>query len=165
MTRRPTVGPGRRRRVRSAVPVDQRFWPKVDQDGSLPADRPELGQCWLWTAATSRGGYGYFGLGTLAEGNRRVVPAHRVAYELTIGPIPESLELDHLCRNRRCVNPVHLEPVTRKENNRRGTSLPAENGRKTHCPNGHPYDLLNTHIGPDGKRYCRACWKLRRAAS
>ncbi len=86
---------------------EERFWAKVDRSGP--------GGCWLWTAST-REGYGYFGLGRRDEG---MVDAHRFAYELLVGPIPAGLEIDHLCRVRRCVNPPHLEAVTSAENKRR----------------------------------------------
>jgi hypothetical protein len=83
---------------------------------------------------------------------------HRVAYELLVGPIPEGLELDHLCRNTRCVNPEHLEPVTGRENLMRAvSSWAAKNAAKTHCPQGHPYDEENTKVKRDGGRACRAC--------
>ena len=87
----------------------------------------------------------------------RLQMAHRLAYEVLIGPIPKGLELDHLCRNRACYNPWHLEPVTHKENVRRGTS---HNGGKTHCPAGHEYNEENTHVGSAGRRECRVCKKL-----
>ncbi|MFJ2662519.1 HNH endonuclease signature motif containing protein [Arthrobacter koreensis] len=81
---------------------------------------------------------------------------HRVAYELFSGPIPNGLVLDHLCRNRGCFNPNHLEPVTRAVNNLRGVGFMAAHARKTHCPKGHPYDEKNTQI-KNGARRCRAC--------
>jgi hypothetical protein len=107
--------------------------------------------CWLWTAATSTAGYGRIRV------DRRGMQAHRVAYEMHVGPIPEGLQLDHLCRVRRCVNPAHLEPVTQRENIMRGNSVSAVHAAKTHCIHGHPFDGENTRLGPNGKRVCRAC--------
>lgn len=86
----------------------------------------------------------------------RMVSAHRAMYELMIGPVPDGLELDHLCRNRRCCNPGHLEAVTHAENVRRG-ELWKVAGAKTHCVNGHPFDEANTYLYPSGKRGCRVC--------
>lgn len=91
---------------------DERFWSKVDKDGPVPRYNWAEGACWMWTAAKSNG-YGIVGVAGTSIG------AHRMAYMLSIGPIPEGLELDHLCRNPGCVNPGHLEPVTRAENIRR----------------------------------------------
>lgn len=85
------------------------------------------------------------------------VKAHRMAYVAAFGAIPHGMELDHLCRNRACVNPDHLEPVTHRVNVLRGTSPTAINAAKVSCVRGHPYDAMNTRVGPDGKRYCRAC--------
>jgi hypothetical protein len=113
--------------------------------------------CWLWTAYTDPAGYGR--IATSAQPNPEL--AHRVSYRLYVGPIPEGLTLDHLCRVRRCVNPAHLEPVTLAENKRRGESLAAQNARKTHCPQGHPYDEANTHVTAQGYRDCRACNRER----
>jgi hypothetical protein len=107
--------------------------------------------CWVWNGAPMNTGYGQY----------RNRLAHRLVYELLVGPIPESLTLDHLCRNRICVNPAHLEPVTFKENVLRGESLPARNARKTHCPQGHPYDEENTYVSPRGWRQCRTCIRER----
>jgi hypothetical protein len=94
--------------------------------------------------------------------------AHRVSYERYVGPIPEGAHLDHLCRNRACVNPEHLEPVSVQTNILRGVSPSAVNAAKTECLRGHPFDDENTYVCPAGKRRCRACktarQSLRRAA-
>lgn len=127
----------------------ERFWVKVNKEGPIPDYCPELGPCWLWTGALNkRTGYGNFG-------KPQKLP-HRVAYELCVGPIPEGLELDHLCRIRHCVNPTHLEPVTTQVNQLRSTSVSARNAVKTHCDNGHLFDEKNTLISR-GRRTCRAC--------
>lgn len=134
-------------------PPAERFWPKVDFHGPLPVHRPELGVCWLWTAGTKRGTCqlrGYFFDG------RRHVYAHRAAYELTVGPIPEGLEIDHLCRLPLCVRPSHLEAVTHAENIRRGLSATA-----THCQRGHAFDDENTYVTPEGRRRCKTCVRER----
>ena len=133
----------------------ERFWAKVDKNGP--------GGCWLWTASTLGGGYGQFRSRTV-----RLSPyAHRIAYELLVGPVPTGLELDHLCRVRHCVNPAHLEPVSHRENLRRGASVsgrlwsgPRPNTLITHCPKGHAYDETNTRHYRGG-RVCRACDNLR----
>ena len=118
--------------------------------------------CWLWTASQLPDGYGHFWNGT------RMQPAHRWAYEQFVGPIPEGLEIDHLCKVRNCVNPDHLEPVTHDENCRRSSAGDIERA-KTQCPKGHPYDDENTlwleRTGRPGrwKRSCRACTRDRMA--
>ena len=109
--------------------------------------------CWIWQATTTPNGYGQFRV------DGRMVYAHRFAYELLVGPIPEGLELDHLCRVRNCVNPAHMEPVTHAENMRRGA-----HALKTHCPREHPYAGGNLYVAPDGKRRCRACQRGHVAA-
>ena len=88
--------------------------------------------------------------------------AHRMIYELLVGPIPDGLEIDHLCRNRGCVNPGHMEPVTHRENLMRGDTVAAANPAKTHCIRGHPYDDENTYRY-GSHRYCRACNKASHA--
>jgi hypothetical protein len=131
-------------------PLEERFWEKVDKNGPIPVNRPELGPCWLWTAYVAENGYGKF------EGDY----AHRIAYRLCVGPIPERKDLDHLCRLRRCANPKHTEPVTRIVNILRGEG----HGTETHCSLGHPYSGDNLYVNPNtGKRYCRTCNRLNAA--
>jgi hypothetical protein len=117
--------------------------------------------CWLWTGSRYTGGYGKF----FAFGRERA--AHRVSYEFFVGPIPEGLALDHLCRVRRCVNPDHLEPVTYRENTLRSpVAHAALNAAKTHCKHGHEFTPENTRITTGGRRSrrrCRECERLRHA--
>jgi HNH endonuclease len=108
--------------------------------------------CILWNGAKTAAGYG-----TLNVQNTRQL-VHRLAYELYVGPIPEGLTLDHLCRTRACINPEHLEAVTNRENILRGTSPSAKQARRTHCPSGHPYAGENL-IRWRNHRHCRACMK------
>lgn len=107
--------------------------------------------CWEWTAGKRLNGYGRFWV------DGKNVSAHRWSYEYFIGPIPEGLQIDHLCRNRECCNPKHLEAVTCQENLLRGNTFAARNSQKTHCKNGHPFDGRNTGTSVRGHRYCRAC--------
>lgn len=145
--------------VKMIIGADQaRFWSKVDKNGPLPSNRPELGPCWLWTKHLVEG-YGQFDTGPTSD--RRVFTAHRWSYLQLVGPIPDGLQLDHLCRNTACVNPKHLEPVTIRENLLRGETHAAANARKTACARGnHPYDIHGrTRRNRDGsmERYCHTC--------
>jgi len=115
--------------------------------------------CWVWTGFIDRHGYGRFRV----EGRvGKTLFAHRVSYELFVGPIPAGLQIDHLCRNHPCVNPRHLEPVTQKENCLRGESPFARNFRKTACINGHPFSEENTYARKRGGRDCKTCNRLNR---
>lgn len=135
-------------------PIADRLWPKVNKNGPVPTIKPELGPCWIWLGSKNEKGYG-----RISAGGRGLSPrkAHAVAYELLRGPIPKGKELDHLCRNRACVNPAHLEPVTGLENWKRGVSVTALNYRKTHCKNGHPFSGKNLYLYADGGRACVRC--------
>ncbi|HEY6021612.1 MAG TPA: HNH endonuclease signature motif containing protein [Candidatus Paceibacterota bacterium] len=131
------------------VDPQTRFWAYVDKRS------PE--ECWPWLASTSDAGYGAFSVG------KRYINAHRFAYESIIGPIPDGLTLDHRCRNRACVNPAHLEPVSRGENTLRGKTITAANRAKTHCPKGHEYTPENTYNWSN-RRVCKTCHKAKTAA-
>lgn len=134
---------------RPPTPLADRFWLKVERRHPL--------SCWPWLAA--RSGWGY---GLILGARGAMVAAHRVVYELEVGPIPAGHEVDHLCRNRRCVNPAHLEPVLTRENVLRGVGLTARNAAKVRCDHGHPLSGVNLYVYPSssaraGKRRCRTC--------
>jgi hypothetical protein len=122
------------------IPVETRFWAKVQKTED----------CWLWVGSVDGSDYGHIKI----EG--KMVKAHRVAYEMLVAPIEDGLEIDHLCRTRRCVNPGHLEPVTKTENARRGVGQPARHGRQTHCKRGHEFTPENTYQWQTS-RICRTC--------
>ena len=131
-----------------------RFWKRVAKTDS----------CWNWLGSLTRSGYGHVGVGKTWGDDpyrRRMLVrlAHRIAYELTKGPIPTGLTLDHLCRNRRCVNPEHLEPVTMGENMRRGISPAAQHAKATHCIRGHPFSGRNLAQWASG-RHCKTCRRI-----
>lgn len=111
-------------------------------------------ECWVWSGPTSDG-YGAVQLG------RRREYVHRVVYETLRGPVPDGLELDHLCRQRACYRPDHLEPVTHRENVLRGDSAMARRARQTECIRGHPFSPENTYIRRNGTRFCRECERVR----
>lgn len=111
--------------------------------------------CWHWSGRVGPRGYGIFG--------NKNSSAHRLAYEMRCGPVPDGLVIDHLCRNPLCVNPEHLQAVTQKENTLRGVGPTAINAHKTHCVRGHALIGHNLVIRPGGWRKCRACGEIHRA--
>ncbi len=126
-----------------------RFWSKVrTSDIHSYNDTP----CLEWLAAKNQQGYGEFWL------NGKLERSHRVSYENKFGKISEGLEIDHLCRNRCCINTDHLQVVPHKENMRRAISA---NRNKTRCPQGHEYTSENIYIQPNGGRNCRICREIR----
>lgn len=122
---------------------------KVDDDG----------KCWLWTGPVSPAGYGYL------THQGQSLRAHRFAYELVNGPVPDGLVLDHLCRVRRCVNPAHLEAVTQRVNLMRSPATRAARRLLSTCARGHEFDAANTYTRRNGTRLCRECARLRRLAA
>lgn len=136
----------------ATAPDEERFWAKVDQSGGP-------GACWPWQRS-SIGSEGYGNIWWLGRTQR----AHRIAYQLMRGDIPATLTLDHLCGNRACVNPQHLEPVTLKINIQRGGSRAAVTARTGVCQRGHELTPENTYVRPDrGTKVCRACARIRDA--
>ena len=133
--------------LRTKTPLIVRLMARVERDG----------ECWKFTGARNAYGYGVIGVGGRGQG---IALTHRVTYEHFIGPIPAGRDLDHLCRNRWCCNPNHLEAVTRQENVARGLRGRGYGPReRTHCKAGHPYAPENTYYRPDGSRRCKTCSK------
>lgn len=110
--------------------------------------------CWQWTGYLKPNGYG-----SIWDGTRKVY-AHRYAHELHNGPIPAGMQIDHLCLNKACVNPAHLDVVTQKVNLLRADGSPAINARKTHCKRGHKFTDDNTRTNSRGHRVCKECSRI-----
>lgn len=134
---------------RPPTPEPVRFWAKV-----------VVGDCWEWTASRTDDGYGQFSV--QRPRGRTQLKAHRWAWEHLVGPIRPGLTLDHLCRNRGCVNPDHLQPASVRLNTMRGFGPSARNAKKQRCSRGHLFDGSNTYVYPDGARQCRTCWRSSR---
>lgn len=143
----PEVKFRKRHRVANDTPMLEKLLAKsrVDEHG-----------CWIWIAGFNRLGYGQ-----VHDSDRNLdLLAHRASYTLFRGQIPDGLALDHLCRQPRCINPEHLEPVTHRENMARVKA--ANHDAKSECPSGHPYSFANTWMSSEGYRKCRTCCRLRR---
>jgi hypothetical protein len=150
-----------KKRLPFGTTTEERFWAKVDKDGPVPEvfwnpneDRYQpadvsVGGCWLWTASRLRFGHGSFGA---VPGS--TVLAHRFAYELLVGSVPDDMAVEHLCRNPPCVNPGHLEVITHTENNRRGFT---EFVARTQCAYGHKLTPENCYYRKPGRPLCRQC--------
>lgn len=150
------------RKLPTRIPVAERILRRISITDS---------GCWEWQGVRNRDGYGVIEIrqpGTGRRGGGRAQrAAHRISYETFAGPIPEGLTIDHLCRNRACVNPEHLEPVTQRVNTLRGEGLPAQLARQTHCKRGHALSGANLlWQSAKGRRYrkCRECLRLRNKA-
>lgn len=127
--------------------VESRVWKKIEKTET----------CWLWLGCTING----YGQMKIPGSAKKRIYTHRFFYERLVGPIPEGLQLDHLCRVRNCVNPEHLEPVTGRVNTLRGTSPVAQRAKQTHCLNGHPLVGSNL-INSKPTRQCRICTNARK---
>lgn len=139
------IGMYERKRRDASARFDALFTPLSPED------------CWLWAGYVNTDGYGTFNVGG------KMVKAHTFSYVRACGPFDSTLEIDHLCRSRACVNPRHLEPVAHRVNVRRGRSADPQHSI-THCPSGHPYDEANTYRTPSGTRGCLACRRDRSRA-
>lgn len=136
---------------------------RLTTEGPMPEARPDLGPCLLWTSECDPRGYGFFRPASGRHKNSGRVAAHRFAYEAFVGPIPDGMELDHLCRVRNCVRVHHLEPVPHRVNTLRGQTITGSNASKTHCKHGHSLENAYIHSRPDGRKYrrCRTCCEVR----
>lgn len=130
--------------------ISQKDWARLKRTVNVK----KLGDCWEWTAGLNREGY----VNIHRDGRQQ--RGHRYFYETLVGPIPPKLDLDHLCRIRKCVNPRHTEPVTRQVNILRGIGLPAQRAKRTHCPKGHEYSPENIIRTKRNERVCRECNRI-----
>ena len=136
--------------------TEERFWQKTHKP-LLP------NTCWLWKGHLDKDGYGTFYTGSRTNKTRRGIRAHRFVYALLVGPIPENMTIDHICRCRNCVNPKHLRLLSATDNLMAGMGIQAQNKRKTHCKRGHPFEghtLQIVHRGNRIERHCRECKRL-----
>lgn len=142
--------------MRKTTPLAARFWSRVE--------RWDPDHCWEWTGTFSGGRYSPYGVISVGPaGNVTRHYAHRLSYELNVGPIPPGLTIDHLCGRTLCVNPKHMEPVPQGVNTLRGDTASGRHLRQTACLRGHPFDEVNTKWTPRGWRRCRTCDRVREA--
>lgn len=139
---------GTRPQIRRSVPAAERFWPRVNKDGRIPVRRPDLGPCWVWTGKTTDG-YGVFW-----RPGGRSTRSHIWAWEQENGPVPEGLEIDHLCFVHACVRPSHLEAVSHWENIQRAVAVRPV---RTTCVRGHDITVLFRVRKYDGTKLCVQC--------
>lgn len=135
------------RRNYKGMDEQERFWMYVNKQGKPHPIFPT--PCWEWTGSLIKGGYALFRLSSTNPSQQEKILAHRYSFELTYYPIPEGMEIDHMCKTRHCVNPDHLDLVTRQEN--------IDRSQKSECLRGHPYSPENTKIKRSGKGYKRVC--------
>lgn len=133
---------------------DQELITSVNTIDDIFAKIKIIEKCWEWTGTLNPGGYGSIMYKSHSQG------IHRHVYAILNGPIPERMEIDHLCRNRKCCNPNHLELVTKSKNLQRGKHS-NQHKNKTHCVNNHEFTPENTYMRKHGGRSCRTCKKLR----
>lgn len=145
----------RKRQAPRGLSMEEYFWQRVNEDGPIPEKRPDLGPCWLWTGNISGNGYGRICY------QSKIILAHNFSFVLNGGVLDPNLERDHLCDNKPCVNPDHIQQTTQIVNTLRGTSPPAKNARKTHCDKGHEITGTRMNKGIES-RYCLTC-NLERA--
>jgi hypothetical protein len=129
--------------------------PRNSVERMLVVDVETGGDCWVWKGPVATNGYG-----KAAICKKPVLP-HRAFYEHFKGPIAPGMQIDHLCKNKLCVNPAHLDQVTPRENTLRGDGPAARNAKKTHCLAGHELAGSNLYVTPDGRRQCRTCQRNR----
>lgn len=134
---------------RAPQPLDERIRSRVRIDES---------GCWLYLGNTNGKGYGLMTVGSRIDGTYKTASVHRLSYEVFVGPIPDGLTLDHLCEVKHCCNPEHLEPVTNAENSKR------RGDRMEKCRRGHPRTPENFYLNSAGRRQCRPCVRIARAA-
>lgn len=127
--------------------IDERFWSRLMESES---------GCWEWQEYVDEKGYGRFWDGA------RTIRAHQYAFAALVGDVPDGLELDHLCKNRRCANPYHLDPVTHEVNMARSDNIMLAFSDQTHCLRGHEFTTDNTYVKADGGRQCRDCSRVTR---
>lgn len=156
----------RRAKARSMCKMHYSRWRKHGHTRGRPTVLERLisqievdGDCWIYTGYTPPDGYGRI------HYNRKPALAHRVCYEQLVGPIPEGLELDHVCRRPACVNPDHLDPVDHRTNAMRGAAPAIRRHRRRECIHGHRMTAENTYVTPQGYRQCRTCRSARQKAA